>query len=66
VENIWVTPDVILLLTLLLFIGVSFQSELPQVTTEPSLFSAANAAEAEKIWVTPDVRLLLRLLLFPP
>jgi uncharacterized protein YlzI (FlbEa/FlbD family) len=55
-----------LLLTLLLFIGVLFQSELPQVTTEPSLLSAANAYNVEYIWVTPDVSLLLTILLFPP
>ena len=40
--------------------------ESPQVTTEPSLFSAAKAKPVEKIWVTPDVSLLLTLLLSPP
>ncbi|ELP52955.1 hypothetical protein O53_4684 [Microcystis aeruginosa TAIHU98] len=44
------TPDARLLLTPLLSAP---EKPAPQVTTEPSLFRAANAQLLEKIWVTP-------------
>ena len=40
--------------------------EFPQVTIEPSFFSAAKALLLEKSWVTPEDSSALTLLLSPP
>ena len=57
------TPELSWLATALL---LPPEPEYPQVTTEPSAFSAAKASSVEKIWLTPERSWLATALLSPP